>query len=145
MCLIVDANVATLTFANPPDPNFEPVNSALFRGQAKIVYGGQLATELLKVASVRAALKTLDRAGRVTQIQDRRLAPVEKALRASNQCTSNDVHIIALAQVSGVRLLCTRDQPLHRDFTNKSLLSDPRGKIYQNPAHAGLIRKHCRP
>ncbi|WP_428115378.1 hypothetical protein [Candidatus Poriferisodalis sp.] len=45
-------------------------------------------------------------------------------------CTSDDHHIVALAQLSGARLLYTNDQRLTRDFGNNQLIDAPRGKIY---------------
>ena len=43
---------------------------------------------------------------------------------------SDDPHIIALAQVSGARLLYSNDKSLQQDFKNKDLINNPRGKVY---------------
>ena len=143
MCLIIDANVATHTFSSPPHSDFEPIRNALFQGQAYMVHGGRLTEEYSRIGKVVAALAVLDRAGRAKVIRSATLSVTEEKLRASGQCASNDFHIIALAQLSGARLLCSHDQLLHHDFTNKNLLSNPRGSIYQTPTHAHLIRRHC--
>lgn len=45
-------------------------------------------------------------------------------------CQSDDTHIIALAQISGARLLFSNDKALHQDFKNKELINNPRGKVY---------------
>lgn len=42
----------------------------------------------------------------------------------------NPEHIIALAKISGARLLYSNDQLLQRDFNEKELIDKPRGKIY---------------
>ena len=54
----------------------------------------------------------------------------EAVLIQSGACRSNDEHIIALAQISGARLLFSGDQRLHMDFRDADLLNDPRGRIY---------------
>ena len=45
-------------------------------------------------------------------------------------CTSNDVHVLALALVSGARLLYTNDAALIMDFKNSKVIANPRGKVY---------------
>jgi hypothetical protein len=51
---------------------------------------------------------------------------------------SNDVHILALARVSGARVLFLRDNNLHSDFKNTKILR-PKGKIYQGQRHKKLL------
>ena len=65
---------------------------------------------------------------------------------------SDDHHVIALAQLSGARLLYSNDSALHDDFGNKSLIDQPRGRIYSTKesstfrnVHRHLLRDHiCR-
>lgn len=147
MCLIVDVNVAREVFSDTEEPDFAEIRKALFQLKAplvRIVYGGLLREELLRVEEVRRALVVLDRAGRTRQISDAEVAGETSAVQALALCISNDAHIIALARVAGVRLLCSRDQALHADFTNKDLIDTPRGKVYQNASHKHLIRQFCR-
>ena len=66
------------------------------------------------------------------------------AVKALSICVSNDPHVIALARISGARLLCSRDQKLHSDFGNKHLVDNPRGSVYQDIPHAPLIARHCK-
>ncbi len=54
----------------------------------------------------------------------------EEKLLQEETCRSNDTHVIALAQISGARLLYSNDMALHKDFRNKSLIDKPRGKVY---------------
>ena len=56
--------------------------------------------------------------------------PARRRLSVPALCASNDSHIIALAQVANARMLYSRDQDLHQDFTNLALLDRPRGKVY---------------
>ena len=51
-------------------------------------------------------------------------------LRRDGAYVSNDAHVIALAQVSGARLLYSNDSDLQDDFKDKSLIDSPRGRIY---------------
>jgi peptide subunit release factor 1 (eRF1) len=143
MCLIVDANVASLVFTSDPPKEFNPVTNALLRGEAVAIYGGQLTREYLKLGPVRRFLVALDRAGRAKQLPENQIDTEAAKLASERACQSNDHHIIAIARIGHVRLLCSHDEALHADFTNKTLLDDPRGSVYQNDAHKHLLRKHC--
>lgn len=142
MCLIVDANVAAQTFASVPAPDFRPVWDALTCRQATAVFGGKLAKEYYELKKHLRIIRELERSGRLRRISDEKVNQVTNELVHSAACVSDDEHIIALAQVSGVRLLCSHDQDLHADFTNPKLLRPP-GRVYQNPRHAHLIRRYC--
>ena len=63
-------------------------------------------------------------------------------LRDSNACVSDDQHVIALAQVSGARLLFSNEPNLHRDFKSKRLIDKPRGKVYSNKESKDLSKAH---
>ena len=60
--------------------------------------------------------------------------------------------MIALAQISGARLLYTNDSNLQKDFTNRLLIKNPRGKVYTtmlsqdfNSTHRRLLTRNvCR-
>ena len=46
------------------------------------------------------------------------------------QTRSNDTHVLALARVSGARLLFTNDDDLKRDFANPDIIPGTPGQIY---------------
>jgi hypothetical protein len=145
MCLIVDINIAHRVFRKE-DPEFGPVHNALFspkRIAAKLIYGGRLRREYAASESLRRIVAQLDRAGRALASNDALIDSEEQALIDQNACGSDDPHIIALARVTGTRLLCSHDQALHADFTDSGLINSPRGNVYQTPAHQHLIRRHC--
>ncbi len=96
---------------------------------AKLVHGGKLTREFIKSNSLRRILVVLDRAGRGFKVDDAAVDAEEKVVTSTGMCSSDDEHIIALARVSHVRLLCSHDGDLISDFTNTSLLSRPKGKI----------------
>jgi hypothetical protein len=143
MCLIVDANVAALVFVPQPHADFRPIWDALERQRAVAVHGGHLTREYLRLGQIRRLLQELDRRGSLRKIPD---AAVEASTAefARRGIHSDDPHILGLAEVSHVRLLCSHDQNLHADFTNPDLLR-PAGSVYQNASHRRLIARHCTP
>lgn len=146
MCLIIDANCALETLTPNPSPEFQPVIDAIMSNKAVMVRGGEkLLAEYKKLSSVWRFIVLLDRAGKSIVVSDSEVDRVQEALVALGQLASDDPHIIALAQVSGARLLCSKDQNLHADFGNKEFLNKPRGSVYQNQSHTKLLRKCVHP
>ena len=145
MCLIVDTNLASKVFTNPPDPDFAPV-IAWLKKDGRLIFGGRLRAELMRVEKARSLLAELQRGGRALRIPNAELAREETVVLATGYCQSNDGHVVALARVSGARTLCTHDKDLQKDFRNPQLVSDPRGSIYQRKAHVHLLRhtRSCR-
>ena len=143
MCLIVDANVASLVFSAEPHDDFRPIWDALLKGRVVAVHGGHLTVEYNRLKRIRPLLIELGRRGALRKIED---GPVDLATEhfAEQGIRSDDPHILGLALVSTVRLLCSHDQDLHADFTNPSLLQ-PQGSVYQTSDHKSLIARHCRP
>jgi len=144
MCLIIDANCAVETLCSDPSKAFAPVHEAIIKKNAVMVMGGtKLRNEYKKLASVWRFIIALDRAGKAVAYSDAAVDALQKELENSGLLQSDDPHIIALAKVSGARLLCSKDQNLHKDFRSQKLISLPRGQIYQNTAHKPLINKFC--
>lgn len=142
MCLLLDANCLHKVFPSI-DKEFLPIKNAITEGGAKLVYGGtKLLGEYKKVATAWRMIVALDRAGRTRKVSDSEVDAKESELKVAGQLQSDDPHVIALAMISGVRLLCSHDANLHADFTNPNILR-PRGSVYQNASHKHLIRQHC--
>jgi hypothetical protein len=139
VCLIVDANLASVVFASPPQPDFVPVLDWLMRKDGCVVYGGRLAAELARLQTASRYLRALRQAGKARLVPGHVVTTEQEAVVGTGLCRSNDPHVIALARVSGARTLCTRDKALHRDFKNLSLISHPKGKVYQSREHEGLL------
>lgn len=140
MCVIVDVNVASMVFGVSPDGEFVPVLNWLTKKGGCLVYGGKLADELSRVESVRRFIRVLQQAGRAILIDQSELGVKELELSLAKQCQSNDLHIIALACVTGARTLCSHDIRLHKDFKNPKLIARPRGSVYQTAKHKRLLR-----
>jgi hypothetical protein len=144
MCLIIDANCATVTLSSNPSAEFAPVMHAILAKNAVMVLGGtKLRGEYQKLSTVWRFIVALDRAGKTKAYSDTAIDALQAVLEKSGMLKSDDPHILALAQVSGARLLCSKDQDLHHDFLSKNLIDNPRGSIYQNKSHAPLLRKCC--
>ncbi len=135
MCAILDNSVAGIVFQ--PD---RPAGAREFlrwveKGSGRLVVGGKLLRELAENHSVRTWLRQAILSGRAVKIPDARVQAETDSLAAAGSCRSNDEHVVALARVSGARLLYADDQLLEQDFKTRRLLDDPRGKVY--PATKG--------
>ena len=138
MCIIIDASVFGRFLREPPSEDAIPIHNWL-NGKGRIVYstGGKFANEIGRKA--RERLLTYVRAGRAIEVKAERLHEEETAL--AEQIASDDPHVLALARVSGARLLYTNDANLMADFKNKRLIDDPRGSVYTRAANAHLFRR----
>lgn len=146
MCLIVDTNVAHRIILQRDDPDFKDVHARLFAAKkptAALVYGGRLVLEYARDDSIRRLVVALDRSGGAIRVNDALVEQETASTIASGLCRSDDAHIIGLARAANVRLLCSHDRALHADFTNRALLSNPRGKVYQTRRHRPLLREFC--
>ena len=70
------------------------------------------------------------------------------AIRSQGICRSDDEHVLALARVSGARLLFTNDRDLQEDFRNRQIIAGTRGRIYTTvdysdvrPTHRDLLNR----
>lgn len=143
MCLIVDTNLVTKVFVEFEERDFAPIRTALARRRATAVWGGRLKREYFALARYRRLFAEYERSGSLRMIPDSEVDEEETRVVQDGACRSDDQHIVALARCSGVRLLCSRDQDLHADFTNPGLLSPP-GSVYQRRSHRKLLSRHCR-
>ncbi len=128
MCAIIDANAASEVFG-PKRPEagvkfFEWLNT----GRGKLVVGGKLRDELGRVSKFQEWALEATRSGRILSTNAEKVATKTEEIKNAATCKSNDPHVLALAQVSGARLLYSNDSHLHSDF--KRLIDKPRGKIY---------------
>lgn len=146
MCLIVDINIAHRVLFNDADSDFGEVHKRLFTTKhrpLRLVYGGRLLEEYEKSPKILKQIKLLDQAGRAMLIDSATVKQETSRVSSLDLCESDDEHIIALARCSSARLLCSHDQNLHSDFTNPSLVSNPRGKVFQCKKHVRLLNISC--
>jgi len=146
MCLIIDANWIREAFFDPSHPNLSDLHKRLTGSDADpvtLVYGGHLLTEYLRIPPVAAFLKVLTRRGRTKLISSNLVDTEQVIVEAIPSLKSDDPHVLALARVSGVRLLCSNDRDLIEDFTSRQFIEKPRGKVYREIAHAHLLDRYC--
>ena len=144
MCAILDANVVHEVFSNDRPPAGTAFFNRINPGYLRLVVGGKLLDELSQNRICREWIQQATLAGIVRTFNDQAIAAQCTVLQRSGLCMSNDLHIIALAQVSGARLLYSNDRPLHRDFRNRMLINHPRGKVYSTYTGGQLRNSHQR-
>ena len=147
MCLvIVDADVAARVLITPNDREFGLLNRALFgrrRPNPILIYGGRLGDEYRRSRVIARAVLSLDRAGRARAVADVEIEAEAQDIRTNGTAFSNDDHVLALARVSGARILCSKDRALRADFKNRAILNGPRGKLYSKGSHKAVLTHNC--
>jgi predicted nucleic acid-binding protein len=138
MCLIVDANRAHVVFNDPTSDPAVPIWDWI-KKDGILVYGGKLADELGKNSEARRLLAELVRRGSALLYSPEQLMTEVHRLEEGDLCRSDDEHVIALALVSGARVLFTDDQDLMDDFRDRSIVTPP-GRIYRRGEHAHLLK-----
>jgi len=110
--MIVDANRIGRLLADPPDEDVAPVRNWIESGKGRIVYstGGRFARET--GGKARRKFEEYYRAGRARLIAHNDFAEIERDLRNDRRLRSDAPHILALACVSGARLLFSGDPDL---------------------------------
>lgn len=145
MCAIIDANVAAEVFGPHPGQAGEKFFDWINTGSGRLVVGGKLHEELeASSQGFREWAQEAILAGRITRCNNDSVNAKMEKLQSANSCRSNDAHIIALAQVSGARLLYSNDANLQRDFKDKNLIDSPRGKIYSTLSNENFQDSHRR-
>ena len=144
MCAIIDNNVRHEAFGEPTVQTaagkffVDWVNS----GKGQLVVGGKLLEELSEYWNFSRWFRRARRTGQVIRVSDDAVAAETAALESRRICKSNDAHVLALARVSGARLLFTNDQDLQEDFGNRAIIQEPRGRVYTTRLHQEVSRTH---
>lgn len=144
MCAIVDANVAYQVFGDDRPPAGERFFDWLSSRRGQLVIGGKLRAELGRDERFVLWLKSAIRFGRARSVPDEEVDDRASELRSEGVCTSDDEHVLALALVSGARLLYTNDTALIGDFKNRSIVAAPRGKVYTTAGNDTVTNAHLR-
>ncbi len=136
MCAIVDTNVVHEVFSSSPCPAGEKFFEWVEKGRSgRLVAGGKLLVELDNRSDYfRKWRKEAQFSGMFRTENDQKVNDRAEQLKNEGLCQSNDAHVIALAQLSGARLLYTNDEKLQKDFRNKNLVDNPGGKVYSTKA-----------
>ena len=145
MCAIIDANVAHEAFGTGKSTAAgRAFREAVDAGRLLLVVGGRVLDELDLNQGFRQWRAAAAQFGRV-RVLDRQVVDAgANQLRSTQACQSNDEHVVALAQVSGARLLFTNDHQLQQDFRSKRLIDGPRGSVYTTRKGPALTGSHRR-
>lgn len=135
MCIIVDADSAH-HLSNLTEHG-KPVMRWLLKGRGGLIVGGDVKRELAK-GGLRETMVVLNQAGRLKQLDDKKVDDLAKDIKQSGKCRSNDQHVIAVAMISGCRLVYSSDQALHEDVKNGEILSPP-ASVYKSKDHVHLL------
>ena len=143
MCAIVDNNVRHEVFGSEDTqtPAGKYFLDWLDSSRGVLVIGGGLRRELGEYRRFQVWLETAVQFGRARQIGDTQVDN-ETGVLETQDIRSDDPHILALARISGARLLFTNDDDLQRDFKNRDIVNNPRGVIYTTRVRQDVTRTH---
>ena len=149
MCAIVDNNVRHEVFGDEPTEAGQYFLDWLERKGGPLVVGGRLLSdELGGYHNFNSWLVQALIAGKARRISDDTVDAAMSSLQQRQVCRSDDEHILALAQVSGARLLFTNDRALQQDFRNQRIIGGTRGRVYTTierkdirPSHRNLLNR----
>lgn len=106
--------------------------------------GRKLADELARNRGFQAWRNVAVQYGKIRDIERSVVEQRTQELRERNACESDDAHVMALAQISGARLLYSNDKTLQNDFRSRFLLSAPSGKVYSTRVSRKFGKTHKR-
>ena len=150
MCAIVDTNVYHEVFStgSQSDAGRYFYDWLIRRNGGTIVSGGEHLRELNRIADFKRVFAERLQAGRARRIPDEDVDSETDRLRSQGACSSNDEHVLALALVSGARLLFTNDNALQDDFRDRQIVGGTQGRIYTtqrsgrvSSTHRDLLRR----
>ncbi|MFN0095272.1 MAG: hypothetical protein ACKVVT_10940 [Dehalococcoidia bacterium] len=142
----MDNNLSGEFFGASPAPWARPVLKWIALGDGKLAWGGKLKDELSDMRRAAELIRQWRLAGKLHTATEAEIAEELTGAWISH-VRSNDHQILALARVTGARVLCTKELAtrgkLDVDFRDRRILADPRGKIYKSADHSHLL-KHCK-
>ena len=141
MCVIIDANAAHQVFGDSKSEAGEFMLSRL-SPRIQLAVGGELLDELERIGGFSRWLLTARRTGHARLISDDAVNSETDRLRSGETCQSNDHHVLALAKISGARLLFTNDNALQEDFRNRRIIGGTQGRIYTTAQSRAVSATH---
>ena len=142
MCAIVDNNVRDQVFGNNRPSAGEFFLNWLEERGGRLVVGGELLRELSGYSNFTDWLPQAILSGRAIAIPNEAVDAETELLQAQGICRSNDEHVLALARLSGARLLFTNDNDLQDDFRDRSIVGGVQGRIYTTGRSTNVSRTH---
>lgn len=151
MCVIIDNSVSHHVFSDKPSEAAQRLLDRINSGRIRFVTGGHNLSELRRNLEFKSWVQEALRRGTAAKANLGRVNELTSALEQTAQLRSNDAHVIALAQLTGARLLFSDDRKLNRDFENPNHIDNPSGSVYttlSNKAksftceHAEILARH---
>ena len=148
MCAILDASVVSQVFGKKCPPAGKAFFDWIAYRHGRLIVGGKLDRELSRNGTFKAWIRDALLSGKAVRLDGRRVNQLAEKLKSEESCRSNDQHVIALARLSGARLLYSNDRKLNNDFMNPRLVPPPFGDVYTTldledkeltPAHQELL------
>ena len=145
MCVIIDASICTDFCTRPKSTGFTRVHSWLDSGKGRIVIGGtKYRKELSGIGDAMRLLAGYAQAGIAIQYSDAPIDAEAAQIERESVHNSDDEHVLALARVSGARILCTDDRDLMSDFKDVNLVPKPRGRVFPPNSRKFRLNHHGR-
>ena len=142
MCAIIDTNVRDEVFGNNPSEAGTYLLNWLEKGNGKLAIGGRLRRELSQSERFQVILDLLLLAGRTINAVDHDVDAEAQSLLRVGICKSDDEHVLALARVSGARLLFTNDRDLQQDFKNRQIVDGVPRRVYTTLRTKSVTHTH---
>ena len=137
MCAIVDTNILHDVFDTNRSQAGEHFYKWLIR-KGTVVVGGRLRREVPR--KWQSLFSEMQQKGTARNIPDKEVDIEETRIKTEVSYDSDDEHVLALALVSGARLLYTNDVDLQDDFRNRDILRD--GKVYTTRKYQDVRTSH---
>ena len=144
MCAIVDNNVASEVFGRNPPAAGKHFRRWLGGRNGRLAVGGRLLEELRGNSDFREWFQQNELSGQLLQVSAEEVDQQERRIKRTGLCASDDEHVLALALVSGARLIYTNDAALIADFKNRGIVANPRGKVYSTVENNEVTSAHRR-
>lgn len=142
MCVIVDANVGHEVFGPSQSEAGAFLLGQIIPERKQLVVGGELLRELIQNRNFVDWLGDAQEFGLARQVSDDQVDAETETLRSEGICSSNDEHVLALARVSGARLLFTNDNALQDDFRDRQIIGGTQGRIYTTQRSGSVSNTH---
>ena len=142
MCAIVDANVTHLVFGPRQSDAGKQILRWIQQKPGRLWSGGLLYKEMqdnsveFRQWAVQAQL-----AQRIRILPEDEIQRKATRVKQDFDLCSEDSHVLAIALLSGARILFSDDQNLQQDFSNRNIISRPRGKLFPAQDGAGSDRR----
>lgn len=130
MCLIIDNSVRDIVFGDAASLSGIQLRNRIDNGRRQLVVGGKLLAELTVAEAFRTWFVQARLSQLVREFKDSDVKSRTDWVERNLDLKSDDSHVVALALLSGCRVLCTADRELVQDFTDPNIVANPRGKVY---------------